>query len=151
MTNRREFLKQGTLVAGAIAAEAAFRKAHGLTPLQKEPETPAMDAPTRDLMMEALNAAKLAGASLRRRPHRTLPPELRPDARAADRQRRRHRLDGRGVRALVDGTWGFAATRTLTKDGVAAAAKARSRDREGESRRGATSRSSSRRRRRIRT
>ncbi|HZK78183.1 MAG TPA: TldD/PmbA family protein, partial [Gemmatimonadaceae bacterium] len=63
MTNRREFLKQGTLVAGAIAAEAAFRKAHGMTPVPKEPETPAMDAPTRDLMMEALNAAKLAGAS----------------------------------------------------------------------------------------
>lgn len=30
---------------------------------------------------------------------------------------------GAGVRALVDGTWGFAATRTLTKDGVASAAR----------------------------
>ena len=30
---------------------------------------------------------------------------------------------GCGVRALVDGTWGFAATRTLTKAGVAAAAR----------------------------
>ena len=30
---------------------------------------------------------------------------------------------GCGVRALVDGTWGFAATRVLTKDGVAAAAR----------------------------
>ena len=30
---------------------------------------------------------------------------------------------GCGIRALVDGTWGFAATRVLTKDGVAAAAK----------------------------
>jgi TldD protein len=30
---------------------------------------------------------------------------------------------GCGVRALVDGTWGFAATRLLTKDGVSAAAK----------------------------
>ncbi|HEY2897804.1 MAG TPA: TldD/PmbA family protein, partial [Gemmatimonadaceae bacterium] len=30
---------------------------------------------------------------------------------------------GCGVRALVDGTWGFAATRVLTKDGVSAAAK----------------------------
>ena len=30
---------------------------------------------------------------------------------------------GCGVRALVDGTWGFAATRALTKAGVAAAAR----------------------------
>ena len=30
---------------------------------------------------------------------------------------------GCGVRALVDGTWGFGATRTLTPDGVAAAAR----------------------------
>src|SRR4029079_8484997 len=30
---------------------------------------------------------------------------------------------GCGVRALVDGTWGFAATRTLTKAGVAGAAR----------------------------
>ena len=30
---------------------------------------------------------------------------------------------GAGVRALVDGTWGFAATKILTKDGVAAAAR----------------------------
>src|SRR6476620_1544432 len=30
---------------------------------------------------------------------------------------------GCGVRALVDGTWGFSATRTLTKAGVAAAAR----------------------------
>ena len=30
---------------------------------------------------------------------------------------------GGGVRALVNGTWGFAATRTMTKDGVASAAK----------------------------
>ena len=64
MTNRREFLKQGTLVAGAIAAEAAFRKAHGLAPLAPpEPPAPVMDAATRFLMMDALMAAKLAGAS----------------------------------------------------------------------------------------
>ena len=30
---------------------------------------------------------------------------------------------GFGVRALVDGTWGFAASRTLTKAAVAAAAR----------------------------
>jgi hypothetical protein len=65
MTNRREFLKRGTLVAGAIAAEAAFRKAHGLAPLAPpEPPSPAMDAATRDLMMDALNAAKLRARAM---------------------------------------------------------------------------------------
>jgi hypothetical protein len=58
MTNRREFLKKGTMVAGAIAAEAAFRKAHGLAPLAPpEPPPPVMDAAVKDLMMEALNSA----------------------------------------------------------------------------------------------
>ena len=54
------------MVAGAIAAEAAFRKAHGLAPLApfpNEPPPPVMDAAVKDLMMEALNSAKLAGAS----------------------------------------------------------------------------------------
>ena len=73
--------------------------------------------------MEALNAAKLAGASY-------------ADARIAryrDNQiftREQQIINvvdqdsmGCGVRALVDGTWGFAATRTLTKAGVAGAAK----------------------------
>jgi TldD protein len=73
--------------------------------------------------MDALNAAKMAGASY-------------ADVRIS-RQRqnfvftREHQIQnvvdtdsfGCGVRALVDGTWGFGGTRTLTKDGVAAAAR----------------------------
>ena len=73
--------------------------------------------------MAALNAAKSAGASY-------------ADVRIG-RQRRnfvftreaqiQNVVDtdsvGCGVRALVDGAWGFGGTRTLTKDGVAAAAR----------------------------
>ena len=123
MTNRREFLKQGTLVAGAIAAEAAFRKAHGMPPLPKEPETPAMDAATRDLMMDALNSAKLAGASyadvrIGRYLQNFVQTREQQITNVVDTDSM-----GAGVRALVDGTWGFAATRTMTKDGVADAAK----------------------------
>src|SRR5688500_396437 len=123
MTNRREFLKQGTLVAGAIAAEAAFRKAHGLAPLPKEPAAPVMDAATRDLMMDALNAAKMAGASYADvRIGRYLQNFV-----STREQQITNVVDtdsiGAGIRALVDGTWGFAATRTMTKDGIAAAAK----------------------------
>src|SRR6476469_3259727 len=123
MTNRREFLKQGTLVAGAIAAEAAFRKAHGMPPLPPEPETPAMDAATRDLMMDALNAAKLAGASyadvrIGRYLQNFVQTREQQITNVVDTDSM-----GAGVRALVNGTWGFAATRTMTKDGIASAAK----------------------------
>ena len=82
-----------------------------------------MDAATRDLMMDALNAAKMAGADYA---------DVRIGRyRANFVQTREHQIVtvadtdsmGAGVRALVDGTWGFGATRTLTKDGIANAAK----------------------------
>ncbi|MDQ3243139.1 MAG: TldD/PmbA family protein [Gemmatimonadota bacterium] len=123
MTNRRDFVKQGTLVAGAIAAEAAFRKAHGLAPLTPEPPAPVMDAATRDLMMDALNAAKMAGASyadvrIGRYLQNFVQTREQQITNVVDTDSM-----GAGVRALVDGTWGFAATRTMTKDSVADAAK----------------------------
>ncbi len=124
MTNRRDFIKQGTLVAGAIAAEAALRKAHGLTPRSLEPPPPpVMDAATRELMMDALNAAKMAGASYADvRIGRYLQNFVQ-----TREQQITNVVDtdsiGAGVRALVDGTWGFAATRTMTKDAITGAAK----------------------------
>src|SRR4029079_2251327 len=110
MTNRRDFLKQGGLVAGAIAAEAAFKKAHAIPPLgpARTPTTPTMDPATRDLMMEALNAAKMAGAEYS---------DVRIGRyRANFVQTREHQIVnvadtdsiGCGERALRDGTWGLA-------------------------------------------
>ncbi len=77
----------------------------------------------RGLLMAALNAAKSAGAGY-------------ADVRVARWRTnlvftREHQILnvvdndtlGCGVRVLVDGTWGFAATRQLTPDGVASAAK----------------------------
>jgi TldD protein len=82
-----------------------------------------MDASVRELLMDALNAAKLAGAGY-------------ADARIARylqnfvvtrEQQIVNVVDtdsiGVGVRALVEGTWGFAATRDLTKEGVTGAAR----------------------------
>ena len=68
MTNRRDFLKQSGIVAGAIAAEAALRKANAMPGIVAPPsaplrQAPVMDAATRDLMMDALNASKMAGAN----------------------------------------------------------------------------------------
>ncbi|HET8771401.1 MAG TPA: TldD/PmbA family protein, partial [Gemmatimonadaceae bacterium] len=81
------------------------------------------DPAVKVLLLEALTAAKLAGASW-------------ADARV--QRQRTQRLSTReqqvtgvgdtdtigiGVRVLVDGTWGFSATHALTKDGAARAAK----------------------------
>src|SRR3954467_3123194 len=117
MTDRRDFLKTTGATAAAVAAASLAR------PDRARAQQPAMDAATKDLLMAAINAAKLAGASF-------------ADARIA-RQRqnfiftREQQIQnvvdtdsiGCGVRVLVDGTWGFAATRRLTRDGVAGAAR----------------------------
>ena len=121
MSSRRDFLKQGTAVAGAIAFGGALRPADAAVP--EVVRTATMDAAIKDLLMEALNAAKSGGAQF-------------ADARIGRylqnfvitrEQQIVNVVDtdsiGIGVRALVNGTWGFAASRDLTKAGVAAAAR----------------------------
>ncbi|HEX5580314.1 MAG TPA: TldD/PmbA family protein [Gemmatimonadaceae bacterium] len=126
MTHRREFIKTGATLAAAIGVAGGWQfgpgawTAHAATgaPVEMPP-----DAAIRDLMMEALNAAKLAGASFadvrvqRQRQNFVFTRE----------QQIQNVVDtdtlGVGVRALVDGTWGFAATPKMTKEGVAAAAR----------------------------
>ena len=124
MTSRRDFLRQGGVAVGAVALAGAVRPAEAAVPLVGGSSLPAtMDAPVKDLLMEALDAARLAGAQY-------------ADARigrylqnfvVTREQQIINVVDtdsiGIGVRALVDGTWGFAATRDLTKAGVAAAAR----------------------------
>src|SRR6185295_15476701 len=75
------------------------------------------------LMMTAINTAKSAGASysdvrIGRYRNSIVFTREQQIVQTAD-------VDnvGAGVRALVDGTWGFGATKTLTTDGVAAAAR----------------------------
>lgn len=120
MTDRRDFLRTAG-AAAAVAAGGTLKRAGQL--LAETPQGPQMDAAVRDLLMNALNAARSAGASY-------------ADARIA-RQRqnfvftREQQIQnvvdtdsmGCGVRVLVDGTWGFAATRRLSRDGVALAAR----------------------------
>jgi TldD protein len=122
MSSRRDFLKQGGAVAGAIALGGSLRPAEAITP-QAGAGSPAMDTAVKDLLMEALNSAKTAGAGF-------------ADARIGRYQqnfvftREQQIINvvdtdsiGIGVRALVNGTWGFAASRNMTRDGVAAAAR----------------------------
>jgi TldD protein len=122
MSTRRDFLRQGGAVAGAIALGGSLRTAEALTP-QAGARGAVMDTAIKDLLLESLNAAKMAGAGF-------------ADARigrymqnfvVTREQQIINVVDtdsiGIGVRALVNGTWGFAASRDLTKDGVAAAAR----------------------------
>jgi len=122
MSSRRDFLKQGGAVAGAIAIGGSLplKTAGAMAP---QAGARSMDTGIKDLLLESLNAAKMAGAGF-------------ADARIGRYQqnfvftREQQIINvvdtdsiGIGVRALVNGTWGFAASRDLTKDGVAAAAR----------------------------
>ncbi|HVE80473.1 MAG TPA: TldD/PmbA family protein [Gemmatimonadaceae bacterium] len=127
MSSRRHFVKQGGLAAAALAAGAC---AGAAPPAAAPPPTaastppqPSGDASVRDLMMDALNAAKMAGASyadarIGRYRNNFVVTREQQIVNVVDTD-----TTGCGVRVLVDGTWGFGATRTLTRDGVATAAR----------------------------
>jgi TldD protein len=117
MDDRREFLKK----AGAAAIGAAVMPglAHGRASGGATPG----DGPGKDLLMAALQTARDAGASY-------------ADARlgryrrqsVSTRERQVTEVSGAesfgiGIRGLVNGSWGFAATRDLTKASVHAAAE----------------------------
>jgi len=115
---RREFI-------GATAAATAAVAAYGpavLEPAAQTSPAPGADPAALELANEALNAARKAGASY-------------ADARVgryrrqfiATRERQVAGVNdnesyGLGVRTLVDGSWGFAATSTMTRAGAQRAA-----------------------------
>lgn len=121
MIDRRDFLRTTGAAATALVAEGALGRTRAA--LAAPPQQPAMDGPTRDLLMAALNAARTAGASFA---------DVRIERQQQNfiitrEQQIQNVVDtdsiGCGVRALVDGTWGFSATRRLTRDGAVAAAR----------------------------
>lgn len=122
MTSRREFLASTGLAAGAVALASRRLEAAQLgSPILTATTEP--DVQVRVLLMEGLNAAKLAGASwadvrVQRQRRQNLSTREQQVTNVLDTD-----TIGVGVRVLVDGTWGFAATRALTTDGVARAAR----------------------------
>jgi TldD protein len=121
---RRDFLKQTGMAAAAVAATSAFSpaKSFGGILRSKAVEMPPDDT-IRALMMTAINTARSAGASysdvrIGRYRNSIVFTREQQIVNTAD-------VDniGAGIRALVDGTWGFGATKTLTTDAVAAAAR----------------------------
>jgi TldD protein len=121
--SRREFLKASAAVAATAAATAAvgpgiLSAGDALAAPLPTPGDPAV----RALMQVALDAARSGGASYA---------DVRVSARRQQNVGTRDRIVtgvgdtntfGLGVRTLVDGAWGFAATSTLTRDAVARAA-----------------------------
>jgi TldD protein len=122
-TSRRDFLvTTGSALALAACGTASRSAPPAAGPVPQRQPTPG-DASVNDLLLEALQAAKDAGASY-------------ADARAgryrrqniATRERQVTNVSdtesyGVGVRALVNGSWGFAGTSDVSRAGVQAAAR----------------------------
>ena len=125
MNSRRDFLKQSGIAAAGLAATGMLdprRVESELASLRHADEMPPDDV-VRELMMTALDAARSGGASysdvrIGRYRGSSLSTRERQIVNTSDTD-----SVGAGVRALVDGTWGFAATSRLTREGVATAAR----------------------------
>ncbi len=120
MGSRRDFIK--TTLAGAASLAAVGRLTAVGTAAQAG-AAPAADAAALDLAMEALDAARAAGASyadvrIGRYRNQTIVTRERQVSSVSDEE-----SYGLGVRTLVDGCWGFAATSTMTRPAVQAAAR----------------------------
>ncbi|WP_396222233.1 TldD/PmbA family protein [Gemmatimonas sp.] len=123
--SRRDFLKAGaTVAAGSLVATSPLlaNPARLVPPLADVPR--ADDPAIKALMQVAIDTARSGGASYA---------DVRVAARRQQNVNTRDRIVqgvsdtdtyGLGVRTLVDGAWGFAATSRLDKDSVANAAKA---------------------------
>lgn len=124
MIDRRDFLKRGGVSAAALAVMTARP---GQLLAQSAPEAASLtryqEGASKELLMVALDAAKGAGASY----SDARIGRYRQNFVVTREQQIINVVDtdtlGCGVRVLVDGCWGFAATRFLTRDAVAGAAR----------------------------
>ncbi|WP_291162755.1 metallopeptidase TldD-related protein [Gemmatimonas sp. UBA7669] len=124
--SRRDFLKTGAAVAaGTLVASSPLLAESRLIVPGPLSDLPRPDDPAIKALMEvALNTAKSGGASYA---------DVRVAARRQQNVNTRDRIVqgvsdtdtyGLGVRTLVDGAWGFAATSKLDRDSVANATRA---------------------------
>ncbi|MDQ3698128.1 MAG: TldD/PmbA family protein [Gemmatimonadota bacterium] len=123
MTSRREFLRHTGIAATTLALTGRRAGAQPSAPVAGAGPDRDMDGSTKELLMVALDAAKSAGAAyadarIGRYRNNFVVTREQQIVQVVDTDSM-----GCGIRALVDGTWGFAATRTLTREGVAAAAR----------------------------
>lgn len=119
MTSRRDFIKSSGVALGAATLGPRILAAEPRVHQQRALYT---DPATRELMMEALDAAKRAGAQwadvrISRNRSNSVQTREQQVTNVVDSD-----TMGCGVRVLVNGCWGFAATEDLSKAGVGSAA-----------------------------
>lgn len=118
-TSRRDFIKTTAATAASIAAYGRL----AFDPSAQTLSAPGADSFAVELAMEALNVARDAGASyadvrIGRYRSQSIDTRERQVSRVNDSE-----SYGLGVRTLVNGCWGFAATSTMTRAGVQGAAR----------------------------
>src|SRR5262245_13014383 len=116
--DRREFVKLAG-AAGISAAATHWEPAVALPQVT----APGPDAAEKDLVMAALDAARSAGASYADVRITRGNTELIGTRERQITNVSKNETYGIGIRALVGGSWGFAATRDLAKDSVTATAR----------------------------
>jgi len=118
--NRREFVK---LAVGGALAVAAGVSGTGVTVEAQRGSAPGPDAAERDLALLAIDAARSAGATYAdARIVRVLSEAIRTRERQITNVTKSESY-GIGVRAFVGGSWGFSATREVTRDAAVRAAR----------------------------
>ena len=124
-SSRREFVKTTSIAAAAIAGLATVPAAARAAALSAAPSSsPFLDDPDlKELAHLALDAARSAGASYadvrfaRNRTQSVVTREQRVQG-MVDNE-----TQGFGIRTLVNGAWGFAASREITRDEIARVAR----------------------------
>jgi TldD protein len=123
-SSRREFVKTSSAAAVAIAGLAAVPSSARAAAITAADSSPFLGDPNiRELTQVALEAARAAGATYadvriaRNRTQSLFTREQRVQG-LVDNE-----TQGFGVRALVNGAWGFAASRELSRDEVARVAR----------------------------
>jgi TldD protein len=111
--NRRDFIKTTAATAAALASRQLQ-----IHPAAQAPTAPAADPVVTELANAALNVARSSGASYAdvragRYRRQVIQTRERQVAGVTDDE-----SYGIGIRTLVDGCWGFAATSTMTRAGV---------------------------------
>jgi len=124
---RRDFVTQTAAAAGGLALTPRILRANG-TPFTSASPTlvgpaPGIDPVLKELLLAAIDAATSAGAQY---VDARVELNLRQSVSAREdhvQSIRDSASEGIGVRAFIDGSWGFAATPELTLDSVTQAAK----------------------------
>jgi TldD protein len=115
---RRDFIRTTAATAAAVAAYGPFP----LETIAQGGAAPGADTAALEIANESLNAARMGGASyadarIGRYRRQSISTRERQVTGVSDSE-----SYGLGVRTLVDGSWGFAATSTMTREGAQRAA-----------------------------